>query len=109
MISSNRKVNRDSNSKMSSFREAGLGASLGVPQSALESVTSLDPKDYVYPNLDSDFMITCEGQLGNKGSKESMQVFSYETACSRERAQSAALLLGSGLGGGVYGRIIFTR
>lgn len=84
---------------MSSFRYAGLGASLGVPQSALESVTSLDPKDYVYPNLDSDFMFTSEGQLGNKGSKDSMQVFSYETACSRERAQSAALLLGSGFGG----------
>lgn len=30
------------------LRYAGLGASIGVPSSKLENVTSMDPKDYIY-------------------------------------------------------------
>lgn len=58
---------------------AGLGASLGVPQSALESVTSLDPKDYMYPQFGSNSASeSIEEQLAGRGAEESMRVFSFE-------------------------------
>lgn len=59
---------------------AGLGSSLGVPQSALESVTSLDPKDYMYPSLGGRFSFGTSEQLASKGAQESMQVFSLESS-----------------------------
>ncbi|KAI8101018.1 hypothetical protein M9434_005398 [Picochlorum sp. BPE23] len=59
---------------------AGLGSSLGVPQSALESVTSLDPKDYMYPSLGGNFSFGSSEQLASKGAQESMQVFSLESS-----------------------------
>lgn len=64
---------------MNGSKYAGLGASLGVPQSALESVTSLDPKDYMYPPLGSNCSSeSIEEQLAGRGVEESMRVFSYE-------------------------------
>lgn len=73
---------------MASNMYAGLGASIGVPQSALESVTSLDPKDYVYPNLNRGFPFALDDPLVNKGVQETLQVFSLESACARDRASS---------------------
>jgi hypothetical protein len=67
--------------EMKSNKYAGLGASLGVPQSALESVTSLDPRDYLYPNLDGNGQFNnIEQQLACKGARESMQVLNLQSA-----------------------------
>lgn len=64
---------------LSGNKYAGLGAYLGVPQSALESVTSLDPKDYLYPSFGSNnFNESIEEQLAGRGAEESMRVFSFE-------------------------------
>lgn len=64
---------------MSSNVYAGLGASLGVPQSALESVTSFDPKDYVYPSVEDFFSFpSMDEQFAGRGVQEPLHVFSLE-------------------------------
>lgn len=49
-------------------RYVGLGAALGVPQSALEAMTSLDPKDYLYPQPSAAQQQAALQQLTNQGS-----------------------------------------
>jgi len=49
-------------------RYMGLGAGLGVPQSALEAVTSLDPNDYLYPQPSAAQQKAALQQLSSLGS-----------------------------------------
>lgn len=56
-----------STSRFSINSYVGLGAGLGVPQSALEAVTSLDPKDYQYPTPSLAQRRTAMKQLEHAG------------------------------------------
>ena len=86
---------------------AGLGAALGVPQSALESVTSLDPKDYQYPTLSSGFSFTFAEEMVCKGAQETMQVLSLRTPGSI--AASSGIMLGQELGSYGGGMLCYVR
>jgi hypothetical protein len=82
---------------MNGSKYAGLGASLGVPQSALESVTSLDPKDYIYPSFGSiGSSESIEEQLAGRGAEESMRVFSFEQRAQNLRQSYSSIFTGFG-------------
>jgi hypothetical protein len=92
---------------MSSNIYAGLGASLGVPQSALESITSFDPKDYVYPSVGDFFSFpSMEEQFAGSGMQEQMHVFSLEqSAHIRGRGYSSEF--SSVQGANLFGQVGF--